>query len=70
VKKSKHKKKSRLHKSYRVSNSECVTSSHCDPEGKIIFQYENLTPTWMINKLLHHFIDEKNEICKCWGLSV
>lgn len=47
-----------------------VISSHCDPDGKVIFLNKTITPVWLIDKLNSHFTSDRNEGVKCWGLSL
>lgn len=73
LRKQKLKKKTYVLKSQNpqvVSKNEGASPSHSDPEGKVIFQYEETIPTWMINKLVHYNPDDKNEVGKCWDLSI
>ncbi|MBC7538433.1 MAG: hypothetical protein H7281_06410 [Bacteriovorax sp.] len=75
-KKYKRKKKTHISKhiekihTEKLRDEEEFVSFHFDPEGKIIFLNETITPNWLIEKLNHHFICERNEGVKCWGLTV
>ncbi len=47
-----------------------LLNTHFDPEGKVIFKEETVTPSWLITKLTCHFTSEKAKHCidKCWHL--
>ena len=43
---------------------------HFDPDGKVIFLNETITPNWLVEKLNNHFTSDRNEGVKCWGLTI
>jgi hypothetical protein len=43
---------------------------HNDPDGKVIFLNEAITPNWLVLKLNTHFTTDRNEGVKCWGVSL
>ena len=47
-----------------------MLDTHFDPEGKVIFKEETVTPSWLITKLTCNFNSEKAKHClkKCWHL--
>ena len=54
----------------KLRDEDEYVSFHFDPEGKVIFLNENITPNWLIEKLNTHFTTERDEGVKCWGLSL
>jgi hypothetical protein len=54
----------------KLRDEDEYVSFHRDPEGKIIFLNETITPNWLVEKLNYHFVCERNEGVKCWGLTL
>lgn len=70
-KKFKRKKKTRASNYIeKLRDEDEFVITHSDPDGKIIFLNETITPTWLIVKLNSHFTCDRNEGVKCWGLTV
>ncbi|MDD4973342.1 MAG: hypothetical protein PHY93_03280 [Bacteriovorax sp.] len=45
----------------KLKDEDEFVSFHNDPDGKIIFLNETITPNWLIEKLNNHFICDRNE---------
>ena len=54
----------------KLRAEEEIVITHFDPDGKVIFLNETITPNWLIDKLNTHFTNLRNEGVKCWGITV